>query len=618
MRWRIGHSRRDVPVRRSLLVRLLAVSALVSVCSITATAWVVVRSTAVALRQEQGRAFTDDATVYDGLVGYAATHRDWAGAGHTVEALAARIGHRIVLLDKSGATLADSHPEPGRPYRPHGTPTAVIDPLSVDPELLPASATDGIDPRAVGPFRLTADERAQLRATAARVAVCLRTTLGVDAQVQVQPSGRPKLIGVGDTLGTGARCAADALDRPTATEAEALRTLNSLVDRCLAQRGASGVELLVDGGWQPRSAPSPRDAHATRLDTQLVTSCLTTSRSQQLAPYVAPAARLYVASPGRTATTFLDLSTGNKLRIAGGAALVLLVTVAVTTLAGVRLVRPLRALTQAAQRMADGESAARVRVSGGDEIARLSTVFNAMAARREQLEAVRKAMVSDVAHELRTPLSNIRGWLEAAEDGVVRPDKELLSSLLEQALHLQHIIDDLRDLSAADAGELRLTMETVDVSALLSATALAHRAGAEAAGVAVRVLDEGTDDGVVVTADPVRLRQAVGNLVSNAIRHTPRRGSVTLRSHCVEGEAVIEVADTGTGIAPEDLPRVFDRFWRAEKSRGRRGGGSGLGLAIVRKLMEAHGGSATATSEVGSGSRFVLRLPGGRGGGAPT
>lgn len=208
-------------------------------------------------------------------------------------------------------------------------------------------------------------------------------------------------------------------------------------------------------------------------------------------------------------------------------------------------------------------------------------------------------MVSDVAHELRTPLSNIRGWLEAAQDGLAEPDPAFIASLHTEAVQLQHIIDDLQDLAAADAGALRLHPEQLHVEDVLAQVAAAHQAGAETSGVALSALPaaDGTPS-PVLWADPVRLRQAIGNLVSNAVRHTPPGGRVTVRAYDAGAsadeaqagrEVVIEVADTGSGISAEHLPHVFDRFWRAEKSRNRRTGGSGLGLAIVRKLVEAHG-----------------------------
>jgi two-component system sensor histidine kinase BaeS len=278
--------------------------------------------------------------------------------------------------------------------------------------------------------------------------------------------------------------------------------------------------------------------------------------------------------------------------------------VAVTALVATRLVRPLRALTQAAQQ--PPERHVRVPVTTRDETGILALAFNELTERRERLEEQRKAMVSDIAHELRTPLTNIRGWLEVARDGLVEPDPELLSSLHEEAVVLQRVIDDLQDLAAADAGTLRLHREEVRADELLEQVAAAHRVGAESAGVRLVTEVAGAPR---LDADPVRMRQALGNLVSNATRHTPAGGTVTLSARREEEEVVFEVADTGDGIAPGDLARVFDRFWRAEKSRSRRTGGSGLGLAIVRQLAAAHGGTVLVTSEAGTGSVFTLRLP---------
>jgi two-component system sensor histidine kinase BaeS len=217
-------------------------------------------------------------------------------------------------------------------------------------------------------------------------------------------------------------------------------------------------------------------------------------------------------------------------------------------------------------------------------------------------------MVSDVAHELRTPLSNIRSWLEAAEDGLATSvsDPALTTALLHEAMQLQHIIDDLQDLAAADAGRLRLHPEHVRLGELLDQVITAHEGGADAAAVTLRTSILGDPD---LTADPVRLRQATGNLVSNAIRHTPAGGSVTVHAGAADGQVTIAVSDTGEGIAAEDLPHVFDRFWRADKSRTRRTGGSGLGLAIARGIVEGHGGEIAVTSVPGRGSTFTLRMP---------
>lgn len=344
-----------------------------------------------------------------------------------------------------------------------------------------------------------------------------------------------------------------------------------------------------------------RTGHPTAADAS-TNNCFIDSRRQQLDPYVAPVADLFL---GNGTLPRFDMSSGNKAKVVGVTGLVLVLTVAVTAVVATRLVRPLRALTHAAQQ--PPEQHVRVPVTTRDETGILAEAFNALTERRERLEAQRKALVNDVAHELRTPLTNIRGWLEVTRDGVVEPDPELLASLHEEALVLQRVIDDLQDLAAADAGTLRLHHEPVRADDLLAQVAAAHRVAADSGGAHLVTTVDGCP---WLDADPVRMRQAVGNLVSNAIRHTPADGTITLSARADGDRVVIEVADTGTGIAAQDLPYVFDRFWRAEKSRSRRTGGSGLGLPIVRQLAAAHGGSVTAESEKGVGSVFTLVLPG--------
>ncbi|WP_169951582.1 HAMP domain-containing sensor histidine kinase [Microbispora sp. H11081] len=602
--------RADVPLHRSLLLRVLAVSVLVSVCSIAATAWLTVRSTTVAIRQEQGQALADDARTYDTLLGYAATHPGWDGAAEVVRRLARDTGRRVTITTDRRVPLLDS--DAGPPAKLPARPTASIDPLHVDTVLSAASsspltaAPDPIDPRAVGPFLLPRKERDALRVAAEQRAACLRGSFGSVATIADSPSGRPVLDTRDARPYSDTRCPSTVLDRPTTTEAKALAALQKLVDSCLERRHESHVRLNLDFSWTRVPAAAPAAAAADDAARgNVVPECVTGSRREQLAPYVAPPALLFISSRGGDTSTVFDLSPENQARIAGVAALVLLITVTASVMAGTRLSRPLRALTDAVRNMQEGR-AARVEVRGKDEIGRLAAAFNAMAERRERLEELRKAMVGDVAHELRTPLSNIRGWLEAAQDGLADPDPELVSSLLEEALLLQRVIDDLQDLAVADAGELRVHAEPVDVADLLAQVATAHRGGAAAAGVTLMTRADGR---LHLVADPVRLRQAVGNLVSNAVRHTPPGGTVRLLARREDGDVVVDVADTGSGIAPGDLPLVFERFWRVEKSRNRRSGGSGLGLPIARKLAEAHGGSLSATSVVGEGSTFTLRLP---------
>ncbi|WP_371519781.1 sensor histidine kinase [Kitasatospora sp. NBC_01300] len=633
--------RRDAPPRRSLLVRLLALSALVSLCSIAATAWLTARTTTGAIRQEQRQVLADQARIYHELLGYAATHPDWTGAESTVRRLAADTGQRILLttprfepvVDSAAtasgpaatsgtpATAPGSPPPAATPSAPTPgaadrtvlprTPTTTVDPLSVDLAMLPDAPADRIDARAVGPFRLTTAERVAMEEAARDRAGCLRSELGVEATVTDDAAGRP-VVSVPGGRPLGVRCASPlVLDAPTRTESAALADLTALVNACLERQQIRPVTLSLGLQWAPA-----RD----REQEQVISACLANSRRQQLVRYVAPPVLLFVGAPAGAADQAPVLSTPHRGRVAEVAALVLAVTVAITTVVGLRLSRPLNALTRAARRMTDGDLSARVTATGRDEIAGLAAAFNAMAQRREQLEELRRAMVGDIAHELRTPLSNIRGWLEAVEDGVVTADGALTSSLLEEALQLQHLIDDLRDLADADAGELALHREPVDVEDLLAQVATAHGARAQASGVALVVetagyetaSDEtasGKSAGCEVSADPVRLRQLVGNLVANAVRHTPAGGTVTLRTRTESDALLIEVADTGGGIAEADLPLVFERFWRADKSRNRQSGGSGLGLAIVRKLAELHGGGVHAASTPGAGSVFTVRLP---------
>jgi signal transduction histidine kinase len=218
-------------------------------------------------------------------------------------------------------------------------------------------------------------------------------------------------------------------------------------------------------------------------------------------------------------------------------------------------------------------------------------------------------MVSDVAHELRTPLVNVRGWLEAAQDGMAHLEPALVASLVEETVLLQHIIDDLQDLALADAGKLRMHPEQVSVRSILTQVAAAHQSRANAAGVELRVAVVGEPD---LSADPTRLRQALGNLVSNALRHTPAGGRVVLWARTeTPGEVLIDVTDTGSGIDAESLPYIFDRFWRADRSRSRTSGGSGLGLAITHHLVAAHGGRIDVRSTPGTGTTFTIHLPSG-------
>lgn len=335
--------------------------------------------------------------------------------------------------------------------------------------------------------------------------------------------------------------------------------------------------------------------------TQDIQDCVDRARRDQLRPHVAEPARLYLSSPARPPTPVFDRSTASTLRIAGATAFVLFIAVTATLVVGMRLVRPLRALTAAADRAT--HRPAPVTIARNDEIGRLAGAFNDLAERSERSEEQRRTMVNDIAHELRSPLTNIRNWLIAGQDGLADLDQDLLRLLLEESGLLQHIVDDL-----ADAGTLALHPGEHAVTDLLPQVVDAHRGAADRAGVTLRLT---VAVGPRAVVDPVRFRQIVGNLLANAVRHTPAGGRVDVHARTEPGHLLIDVADTGEGIAAADLPHVFDRFWRADKARTRATGGSGLGLAIARKLAQAHGGDLTAVSTPGVGSTFTVRLPAG-------
>ncbi|MFD9002496.1 sensor histidine kinase [Streptomyces sp. NPDC059582] len=600
-------TRTGIPLRKRLLVRLLIASALIAVCSVAATAWLAAETTTRALREEQGQDLATDVDILAELSGYAATHPDWKGVGKTVRTLSARTGRRIALTGVDRAPLADSAPG-GTSLPPR--PAATVDPLRTDTFSRPGAQLSGTDPRVVGPYLLPAKERERLDVLAELRQRCFARA-GLPTTVRRTPSGRPVLTDADGTADSGYvpdACADGKLNTSTPTETKALEALSALAAPCLRREGlgqAFPTLMTAPGKSGVESRPflgtyaKPGQGEVTRK----AQACFDTARNAQLDPYVAPTAELFLGGGDSSATRF-DMSPANKAKIVGAAGLVLAVTVAVTAVVATRLVRPLRALTTAAQQ--PPERYVRVPVTTRDETGILALAFNELAERRERLEAQRKALVSDIAHELRTPLTNIRGWLEVTRDGLVAPEPALLASLHEEALVLQRVIDDLQDLAAADAGTLRLHREPLGAADLLHQVAAAHRVAADAADVRLRTATEG---GPWLDADPVRMRQVLGNLVSNALRHTPAGGTVTLTSRRDGDDIVLQVSDTGSGIAPEDLPHVFERFWRAEKSRSRRTGGSGLGLAIVRHLVAAHGGTAEAASEPGAGATFTLRMP---------
>ncbi len=283
-------------------------------------------------------------------------------------------------------------------------------------------------------------------------------------------------------------------------------------------------------------------------------------------------------------------------------ALVLLLALGMSARAFAAYVRPLAALADATARLADGEPEVRVGVRGPRPVRDLAVSFNAMAERLDRSRANRQAMLADVTHELRTPLTVIGGGLEAMLDGVHPMDADHVAPLLAETQVMDRLLEDLRTLSLAEAGALPLHREPADLVEIALDAVTAQRPVATAKGVQLALEGERS---VETSVDPVRVREIITNLLTNAIRHTPSGGSVEVAVREVPGEAVIEVRDTGEGIPADDLPHVFDRFQRRADS-----GGSGLGLTIVRDLAAAHGGSVEASSGgPGRGAAFRVRLP---------
>lgn len=281
-----------------------------------------------------------------------------------------------------------------------------------------------------------------------------------------------------------------------------------------------------------------------------------------------------------------------------------LIAAILTLILSGRLTGRITALAGAAGELGRGNLAARVPVEGADEVAGLAGAFNEMAASLEDSEAQRRRMVSDVAHELRTPLTNMIGLVRLALDGLRPADRTLLESLEEESLLLQRLVDDLRDLALADAGELRLELEGV------AAAAVVHRAvAAFDPHAAIRL--EVPSPSPVVLADAHRLGQVLRNLVRNAVTHSPAPGSVVVTVESADPGVAITVTDAGPGIAAEHLGRIWERFYRVDPSRTRETGGMGLGLAVARRLVEAMGGTIGVESTEGRGTRFTVRLPAG-------
>lgn len=290
------------------------------------------------------------------------------------------------------------------------------------------------------------------------------------------------------------------------------------------------------------------------------------------------------------------------------ATLAFITAVFISTFVTRRIVKPVQAMKAVSQRIANGRYDERVQISGEDELADLAQSFNQMAHTLAQTEERRRQLIGDVAHELRTPLSSIKGVMEGLQDGVLTADAETLAHVEQEVSRLQRLVRDLEELSRAEAGELPLELMWVEPNEFV--TTAVSRLSLQYEDKGIRLYTNLPDNLPQVHVDPLRMTQVMLNLLGNALQYTPAGGEVAITAKTEANQLTIAVQDNGIGLTPESLPHIFERFYRVDKSRSRAGGGSGIGLTISQHIVEAHNGRLTATSPgYNQGSTFTIILP---------
>ncbi|MBN1174163.1 MAG: HAMP domain-containing protein [Micromonosporaceae bacterium] len=545
----------------SFRLRALLLILFVASTATAATAWLTLRQASQQIRDSVAADQQNITHITEELRRYGLDHGTWAGVTGLISRIADRTGQRIRVVSVDATLLADSDEFQGRPVR-----ETVGAPVLVDPRptlRLPSTASPGTQ------VRLASLALARYESGIA-FATCL-TEAGLDVTAALGEDGIPSFTAADPAAATAAGCT----DGGESTS-----------------RGRQGAAEVSACAGKPASG---------------VASCLMAAFTTQISTFAPPPVQVYTGAAGERVQ---DLPTRPTVVVATA---VTATAILVSLLLSQGVLRPVRALIAASSQLGKGDLSHRVPVSGRDEIARLARSFNRMADSLQASENRQQQLTSDIAHELRTPLANLRGYLEALRDGVVEPTSDLLASLHEEVLLQQRIVEDLQDLTMAEVGALTYHMKPVDLGGLLRTCVIAHRDRAEAAGVRLDLdlVEAGGSAGhpVTVIADADRLRQAVGNLITNAIRACASGGSIVLGLRMVESSVLIEVRDTGTGIAPQDVPNLFNRFWRADAARGRATGGSGLGLAITRQIVTDHDGTIHADSAVGVGTVVAIRLP---------
>lgn len=287
-----------------------------------------------------------------------------------------------------------------------------------------------------------------------------------------------------------------------------------------------------------------------------------------------------------------------------------LVAVILSLIISRRIVNPTKKIIDATKEIAAGDYSKRVEINSGDEIGELGIALNRMAESLEKIETMRRELVSNVSHELATPLTNISGYLEALHDKVIageEPTRKTLELLQEEAQRLTSMVTDLRELSAIESSSSKLNLESVNLNELLYKITYEFKPRFRKKGINFNA--KTPSDLPEVKADKHRLDQIIVNLLTNAIQYTPDGGKVEVTAKAINGFIQLEISDTGIGISPKDIPHIFERFYRGDKSRSRETGGTGIGLAIVKEIVQSHGGEISVKSEEGRGTTFTFTIP---------
>jgi two-component system sensor histidine kinase BaeS len=584
-------------LRVFLLVMLVAASA------IGATGWLMLSLASREGDRSQLAAREHSQEIIAAVSRYGMVHGTWEGIASLVEQLSKKTSLHIRLVTHAAEVVVDTdnlHGIAGRPVTPN---PLVVDPRPVpDPRILNASEPIALEmrepPTAIsaatlfdmdGPAGasrsvLLTRQLAQYEAALAAMRCIATQDPHVDRGLPLTASpylARAQIVNYPECV---QQEATRVLDNRTGLQRQWFRFVKCFVEP--ARAGKVGVPVPQGDSL----APGEKDTY-----------CLANVFIELSSDSSAVPLELYLGQDKQN-----DLGLLGRPAAAGFAGL-LLMALTGTAVVARQVSRPVRRLTSAARRLAGGELDARVPVGGTGDLVELSRSFNSMAAAVQRSEQRQRQLVADVAHELRTPLSNLRGYLEGLQDGVVPPSPELFASLHEETLLQRRILDDLHMLALAEGGNLEYTRTRVNLAELAETAVTAHGAVAAEAGVTLRAETEVS--GAWLVADADRLRQALSNLLGNAIRYTDPGGTVVVRASVTAAELQLEVQDSGAGIADEDLPHVFDRFWRADRARVRGTGGSGLGLTIAQRLVADHGGRIEVSSVLGAGTAFTMRFP---------